>query len=122
MKKETKHEFVFITDYPFSARPFYHMKSDQDPNLTKSFDLLYKGIEITTGSQREHRPDILIKQAEENGMNLNELDGYFNFFKYGCPPHGGIGIGPARIIMRMLDLPNIREAVFLPRDVRRTKP
>ena len=121
LKAETKHDFVFITDYPFSVRPFYHMKK-ADTELTKSFDLYYKGLEITTGSQREHRPEILAKQAEEKNMNLQELADYFNFFKYGCPPHGGAGIGPARIIMGILNLPNIREAVFLPRDVRRTRP
>ncbi|MFH1413113.1 MAG: aspartate--tRNA(Asn) ligase [bacterium] len=122
MKKETGHDFFFLTHYPFSVRPFYHMKQDNDSSLTKSFDLFYKGLEIVTGAQREHRYDVLKKQAEEKGMELEPLEDYFNFFKFGCPPHGGVGIGPARIIMKLLDLPNIREAVLLPRDVRRLRP
>ena len=122
IKEETGHDFCFLTHYPFSARPFYHMKQEDDASLTKSFDLFYKGLEITTGAQREHRLDILQQQAKEKNMDLASLSDYFNFFKYGCPPHGGAGIGPARIIMKLLDLPNIREAVFLPRDVRRLRP
>ena len=122
IKKETGHDFVFVTHYPVSARPFYHMRREDDPTLTKSFDLFYKGIEITTGAQREHRYDVLKKQAEDKGMDIASLEDYLNFFKFGCPPHGGAGIGPARIIMKLLDLPNIREAVFLPRDVKRLRP
>jgi aspartyl-tRNA synthetase len=122
IKKETGHDFVFVTHYPVSARPFYHMRRDDDPALTKSFDLFYKGIEITTGAQREHRYEILKQQAEDKGMDVASLEDYLNFFKFGCPPHGGAGIGPARIIMKILDLPNIREAVFLPRDVKRLRP
>ena len=122
IKKEIGHDFVFVTHYPVSARPFYHMRQDDDPNLTKSFDLFYKGIEITTGAQREHRYEILKKQAEEKGMDIASLEDYLNFFKFGCPPHGGAGIGPARLIMKLLDLPNIREAVLLPRDVKRLRP
>jgi len=122
IKEATGHDFVFVTHYPFSARPFYHMKQDDDPTLTKSFDLFYKGIEITTGAQREHRYDILKQQALDKGMNIDDLEDYLNFFKFGCPPHGGAGIGPGRIVMKLLDLPNIREAVFLPRDVRRLRP
>lgn len=122
IKAETGHDFVFITAYPISARPFYHMRREDNKNLTKSFDLFYKGIEITTGAQREHRPEILQAQAVDKGMDIAELEDYLNFFKFGCPPHGGAGIGPARIIMKLLDLPNIREAVFLPRDVKRLRP
>lgn len=122
IKEETGHDFVFITDYHISVRPFYHMRHKDNPELTKSFDLIYRGVEITTGAQREHRSDVLQKQAVEKGMNLEELANYINFFKYGCPPHGGVGIGPGRIIMQMLNLPNIREATFLPRDVKRLTP
>lgn len=122
VKKETGHDFVFVTDYHISKRPFYHMRQEDDRERTKSADLLYRGIEITTLAQREHRPDILKEQAVEKGMNLEELTDYFNFFEYGCPPHGGGGIGPARIIMGILDLPNVREATFLPRDVKRLRP
>lgn len=122
VKEKYNHDFVFLTDWPISARPFYHMRYENDSSLTKSFDLLYKGLEITTGAQREHRLDVLKRQAEEKGVDLSSLEGYFNFFKYGCPPHGGAGIGPARIIMKILDLPSVKEATFLPRDVKRLKP
>lgn len=122
IKSETGHDFVFVTDYPIAARPFYHMRHQDNPGLTKSFDLLYRGLEITTGSQREHRIDILEKQAVEKGMNLEELENYLNFFRYGCPGHSGIGMGPGRIVMKMLDLPSVKEACFLPRDVKRLTP
>lgn len=122
IKSETGHDFVFVTDYPIAARPFYHMRHQDNQELTKSFDLLYRGLEITTGSQREHRIDILEKQAVEKGMNLKELENYLNFFRYGCPGHSGIGMGPGRIVMKMLDLPSVKEACFLPRDVKRLTP
>jgi aspartyl-tRNA synthetase len=122
VKRETGHDFIFVTDYPIEARPFYHMRHSNQPNLTKSFDLLYRGLEITTGAQREHRLDILEKQAIEKKMNLEELKDYLNFFRYGCPNHGGVGIGPGRIIMKMLDLGSVKEACFLPRDVKRLTP
>ena len=122
IKKETGHDFVFITDYPISARPFYHMRHEDQSKLTKSFDLLYRGLEITTGSVREHRIEVLTKQAEEMGMNLTDLEDYLNFFRYGCPAHGGVGIGPARIVTKLLNLPNIKEAIYLPRDVKRLRP
>lgn len=122
VKEEQGHDFVFVTDYPIAARPFYHMRHEDDQNLTKSFDLLYRGLEITTGAQREHRLDVLEKQAIEKGMDLDELKDYLNFFRYGCPPHGGVGIGPARIIMKMLNIDNVKEVCFLPRDVKRLRP
>lgn len=121
IKEETGHDFFYLIDYPASARPFYHMRQE-DKELTKGFDLFYKGLEIVTGAQREHRYDILTAQAKEKEMDLEQLEDYLNFFKFGCPPHGGAGIGPARIVMKMLSLPNIREATFLPRDVRRLRP
>lgn len=122
IKKEIGHDFVFVTDYPIEARPFYHMRQTDNPRLTKSFDLLYRGLEITTGSQREHRVEILEKQAVEKGMNLEELKDYLNFFRFGCPNHGGIGMGPGRIVMKLLGLSSIKEACFLPRDVKRLTP
>jgi len=122
MKKETGHDFVFVTDYPVEARPFYHMRHQDKPELTKSFDLLYRGLEITTGSEREHRIEILEKQALAKGMNLEDLKDYLNFFRYGCPGHSGIGMGPGRVIMKMLGLNNVKEACFLPRDVKRLTP
>lgn len=122
VKEKEGHDFVFLTDYPIEARPFYHMRHAEAPNLTKSFDLIYKGVEVVTGAQREHRIEVLEKQAKEKGMSLEALKDYLNFFRYGCPPHGGVGIGPGRIIMKLLDLPSVKEAAFLPRDVRRLRP
>lgn len=120
--KEHNHEFVFITEYHKSKSAFYHMRLEEGSDRSRRADLLYKGIEVTTLAQREHRPEILEKQAIEKGMNLESLKDYLNFFRYGCPPHGGAGIGPARFIMKILDLPNVREATYLPRDVKRLNP
>jgi aspartyl-tRNA synthetase len=98
------------------------MRHPEDNDRSKRADLLYRGIEITTLAQREHRIEILEKQALDKGMNLEALKDYMNFFKFGCPPHGGGGIGPGRLIMKILDLPNVREATYLPRDVKRLNP
>lgn len=113
-------DFVFITDYPFSARPFYHMLNED--GLTKSYDLLYKGVEITTGAQREHRYDILKQQVKQKGLNLKQINFYLDFFKYGCPPHGGFGFGLNRFLMRLFDIDNIREATYLYRGPNRLYP
>lgn len=122
IKEEENNDFVFITDYHISKRPFYHMRHNDNSERTKSADLLYRGVEISTGAVREHRLEVLKKQAEEKGMDLESLKDYFNFFAYGCPPHGGAGIGPGRLVMKLLDLPNVREATYLPRDVKRLNP
>ena len=122
VKAEQQHDFVFITDYPVLARPFYHMRHDDNQELTKSYDLLYRGVEVTTGAQREHRLDILKRQALDKEMKLDELEDYLNFFRFGCPPHGGAGIGPARLIMKIVGADNVKEVCFLPRDVKRLRP
>ncbi|HEY3249201.1 MAG TPA: aspartate--tRNA(Asn) ligase [bacterium] len=116
------HEFVFITDYPWEVRPFYHMRHEDDPSLTKSYDLLWKGVEITTGAQREHRYDVLVAQAVEKALNLEPVQFYLDFFKYGCPPHGGFGFGLNRMLMVMLNQPNVREVTFLFRGPTRLLP
>lgn len=121
VKDETGSDFVWITDYPPDNRAFYHMR-DEATGLTLGFDLLYKGVEITTGAQREHRPQVLIKQAQEKGLTAEGLGDYLQFFRYGCPPHGGVGMGPGRMVMQMLGLESVKEATFLPRDVKRLKP
>lgn len=121
VKAESGSDFVFITDYPPDTRAFYHMR-DEKTGLTKGFDLLYKGIEITTGAQREHRLDILKKQAAEKGLTEESLSDYLKFFAFGCPPHGGIGMGPGRLVAQILDLASVKEATFLPRDVKRLRP
>ena len=119
-KKKYNCDFIFITKFPFEARPFYHML-DED-GLTNSYDLLFKGIEITTGAQREHRVDILKKQMIEKGVNPESLNFYLDFFKYGCPPHGGFAIGIARIMMQIFEIDNIREATFIYRGPTRLNP
>lgn len=121
VKKEFGNDFVFLTDFPAAVRPFYHMRPE-DKSKTKSFDLIYKGVEITTGAQREHRYDILMKQIEEKGINPETLNEYTNYFRFGCPPHGGFGMSPARLVTMLLNLENIREATMVPRDVKRLEP
>lgn len=122
IKEQHGHEFVFVTEYPVSARPFYHMRLEGDPTLTKSFDLLWNGIEVTTGAQREHRHEQLAEQAKEKGLHLEPLEFYFNFFKYGCPPHGGLGLSPSRLLMKLLDVANVREVTYLYRGPKRLDP
>jgi len=122
IKEKTGHDFVFITDWPATVRPFYHMRYADAPQLTKSFDLLGSGLEITTGAQREHRADVLAKQALEKGLRLEPLGFYLDFFRYGCPSHGGFGFGLSRLLMIMLGLRNIRDAVFLFRGPNRLEP
>jgi aspartyl-tRNA synthetase len=114
-------EFVFLTEYPSTLRPFYHMRSEHDETVTRSFDLMWKGIEITTGAQREHRHAVLTRQADAAGLR-ESVSYYLDFFRYGCPPHGGFGLGLARLVMLMLGLPSIREATFLHRGPTRLTP
>ena len=112
------HEFLFVTDYGARKRAFYHMRKDGIP---QGYDLIWKGVEITTGAQREHRYEILKKQAEEKGLE-KDVEFYLQFFKYGCPPHGGFGIGLDRITMNLLELSNLKEAMFLFRGPDRLTP
>ncbi|TBN58435.1 aspartate--tRNA(Asn) ligase [Glaciihabitans arcticus] len=116
------HEFVFLTDYASSIRPFYHMRHEGDAALTNSYDLIFNGVEISTGAQREHRIDVLIEQAKEKGLEPEELDFYLDFFRYGVPPHGGFGMGLSRVLMLLLKMPNIREATYLFRGPTRLLP
>ena len=112
--KETQgHDYVFVTEWPFEARPFYHMLKPDDAGITRSFDLIGKGLEVATGAQREHRYEVLKAQALEKGLTLEPIQNYLNFFRYGAPPHGGFGFGLSRFLMIMLNLSNIREAVYL---------
>lgn len=121
--KETHgHEFVFVTDYPPAVRAFYHMRYEDGSGLTKGFDLIWKGLEITTGAQREHRYDILLSQAEEKGIGYDEISYYLDFFKYGCPPHGGFGLGLTRILMILLGIKNVRDVTYLYRGPNRIQP
>jgi aspartyl/asparaginyl-tRNA synthetase len=115
------HQFVFITDYHPEIRAFYHMR-DEETGLTKSYDLLFNGVEITTGAQREHRVDVLIEQAREKGLDPEHLDFYLDFFRYGAPPHGGFGMGLARLLMLLLGESSIREVTYLFRGPTRLAP
>jgi aspartyl-tRNA synthetase len=119
---ETGHEFAFVTEYPASVRPFYHLRPAGKPHLTASFDLLWKGLEITTGAQREHRHDVLLAQAAEKRLDPEPMRSYLDCFRYGCPPHGGFGLGLGRLLMVLLGLDSIRDATFLFRGPNRLIP
>jgi aspartyl-tRNA synthetase len=122
IRDRTGHEFVFVTRYPASARPFYHMRPAAEPDLTCSFDLLWKGLEITTGAQREHRHDVLMRQVADKGLDPEPMRSYLDCFRFGCPPHGGFGLGLNRLLMAMLGLESIRDATFLFRGPARLTP
>ena len=112
------HEFLFITDYDAKERAFYHMRDEA--GVPQGYDLIWRGVEITTGAQREHRFDVLKKQAEEKGL-AEDVKFYLEFFKYGCPPHGGFGLGIDRLTMLFLGL-SIKEVQFLFRGPNRLTP
>ncbi len=115
-------DFVFVTEYPWKVRPFYTMRKEDEPDWTYGFDLLYKGLEVVTGGQREHRYDKLLENLRDKGLNPESFQFYLDFFKHGAPPHGGAGMGLERIVMQTLGLDNIREARLLPRDPERVTP
>jgi aspartyl/asparaginyl-tRNA synthetase len=120
--EEFGHEFVFLTDYSSSIRPFYHMRHADDAGLTNSYDLIFNGVEISTGAQREHRIDVLEAQARDKGLDPEELGFYLDFFRYGVPPHGGFGMGLSRVIMLLLHQANLREVTYLFRGPTRLLP
>ena len=122
VKKEYGTEFVFLTKYPVTKRPMYTMPDDKDKTLTKSFDLIYDGLEITTGGQRIHDYQMLKENIIKFGLNPEDFDFYLETFKYGMPPHGGFAIGLERLTMKILKLSNIREAALIPRDMKRLTP
>jgi nondiscriminating aspartyl-tRNA synthetase len=118
-KKERGSDFVFITHYPVAKRPFYTYEDEEDPGYTKSFDLLFRGLEITTGGQRVHDYDILVEKIQKKGLDPRQFSFYLQAFKYGMPPHGGTGNGLERITELMLGLSNVRQASLFPRDMNR---
>ncbi|WP_041721788.1 aspartate--tRNA(Asn) ligase [Alkaliphilus metalliredigens] len=122
IKEKYKSDFVFITKYPAAKRPMYTMPDDKGEGMTKSFDLIYKGLEITTGGQRIHDYQMLKENIIKFGSNPEDFDFYLETFKYGMPPHGGFAIGLERLTMKILDLENIREATLFPRDLNRITP
>lgn len=114
-------DLIFVSDYPIAKRPFYHMW-DREKGTTKSFDLIFKGIEITSGAIREHRLDVVSQQTIEKGVSLDSVSHYLDNFKYGCAPHGGFGLGIERVITKLLSLSSVKEASFMPRDPDRLVP
>ena len=106
-KKEKGSDFIFITHYPVSKRPFYTYEDENDKGFTKSFDLLFRGLEITTGGQRVHDYDTLVQKARDKGLDPEKFSFYLQAFKYGMPPHGGSATGLERFTARILNLPNV---------------
>lgn len=121
-KEEYDSDFVFVTHYPSKKRPMYAMDDPADERYTLSFDLLFRGLEITTGGQRIHDYNKLIEKIEKRGMSTEGMDQYLDTFKYGMPPHGGLGIGLERLTMQLLGEENVREACLFPRDMTRLEP
>ncbi|HHW45968.1 MAG TPA: aspartate--tRNA(Asn) ligase [Clostridiales bacterium] len=120
--KEYGSEFVFITHFPSAKRPFYAMDNPDDPRLAESFDLLFRGLEITTGGQRIHDYQQQVEKMKRMNLNPDDFASYLDIHKYGMPPHGGLGIGLERLVMKLLNLPNIRQASLFPRDINHLDP
>ena len=121
-KEEYNADFVFVTHYPSKKRPFYAMDDPEDTRYTLSFDLLYHGLEITTGGQRIHDLSMLEEKIQEKGMTEEGLEQYLDAFRFGMPPHGGLGIGLERLTMQLLGEDNVRETTMFPRDLNRLEP
>ena len=121
-KEEWDADFVFVTHYPSKKRPFYAMDDLEDPTYTLSFDLLFRGMEITTGGQRIHDYHELLAKMEKRGMTDEGMEQYLSAFKHGMPPHGGLGIGMERLTMKMMNEDNVRETTLFPRDLSRLEP
>ena len=115
-------DFVFVTHYPSKKRPFYAMDDPADPRVTLSFDLLFRGLEVTTGGQRIHDYQMILDKMASRGMDPEAIESYLAIFKYGMPPHGGLGMGLERLTMRLLGEQNVRETTMYPRDVNRLEP
>ena len=121
-KKEFGSDFLFVTHYPSEKRPFYAMDDPADPAYTLSFDLLFRGIEITTGGQRIHDYNEQVAKMRARGMDPADFESYLMAHKYGMPPHGGLGLGLERITMHLLGFKNVRYASMFPRDINRVTP
>ena len=118
-KEKFNSEFLFVTDFPAEKRAFYHMR-DKD-GILQGYDLIWRGVEITTGAQREHRYGEIVKNAKEKGLG-EDVKFYLDFFKHGCPPHGGFAIGVDRLTMLLLGIPSVKESQFLFRGPNRLNP
>ena len=122
VKKKYDCEFYFFNRFPSKLKPFYVMKVDEDPEHARSVDLNFRGIELSSGGQRENRYDKLMEQVKEKGMDPKEVEWFTKFFKYGVPPHGGFALGIERLTMSLLNIKNIRDCVLFPRDTERNEP
>jgi nondiscriminating aspartyl-tRNA synthetase len=121
-QQEFGSDFLFVTGYPMSKRPFYTHPDPQQPSYSNSFDLLFRGTELVTGGQRLHRYEDYIAALERAGLPLEPFASYLETFKYGMPPHGGFAIGSERLLMQLIGLPNVRLAATFPRDMHRLEP
>lgn len=121
-KEEWGSDFIFVTHYPSKKRPFYAMDDPEDTRYTLSFDLLFKGMEITTGGQRIHDHRMLTEKIAARGMSEEGMEDYLDTFKHGMPPHGGLGIGLERLTMKLVGEDNVRETTLFPRDMSRLEP
>lgn len=122
VKREYDSDFFFVNRFPFAVKPFYVMRVEDDPQWARSVDLIYKGLEQSSGGQREHRYEKIVSQIREKGMSPENLEWFTKFFRYGVPPHGGFCLGVERLIMQLLDLGNVREAALFPRAPERLLP
>lgn len=118
-KKTFDSDFIFITNFPTAKRPFYTCRDEKDPTYTKGFDLLFRGVEITTGAQRIHNYDDLISSMKEKKLNPEKFSYYLQAFKSGMPPHGGFGFGLERLTAKLFGIDNVKEATLFPRDINR---
>ncbi len=118
-KDNLNSEFIFITNFPTAKRPFYTYRDKKDPTYTKGFDLLFRGVEITTGAQRIHNYDDLVTSMKEKELDPEKFSFYLQAFKYGLPPHGGFGLGLERLTAKLLNIDNVKEATLFPRDMNR---
>lgn len=117
IQEETGSEFVFVTHYPTAKRPFYAMEDETDRSVTKSFDLLFRGLEVTTGGQRIHDHAAQLAKMKERGMDPEQFESYLMIHRGGMPPHGGLGMGLERFTARLLEQDNVRRACLFPRDI-----
>ncbi|MEM5829798.1 MAG: aspartate--tRNA(Asn) ligase [Candidatus Aenigmatarchaeota archaeon] len=122
VKEKFKHDFFFINRFPSKVKPFYVMRVDEEPEWARSVDLIFKGLEVSSGGQREHRYEKIIKQVREKNMSLEQIKWFTEHFKYGAPPHGGFSLGLERFTMQLLDIKNIKEVTLFPRYVTRVSP
>lgn len=120
--KRTGSEFVFVTHYPSRKRPFYAMESKENKEVTESFDLIFRGLEITTGGQRIHNYKEQVEKMLDRGMNVELFESYLQMHKYGMPPHGGLGLGLERFTSKLLNQENVRLSTLFPRDINRLIP